>query len=266
MIGTKYGRQLLQSNYWLLAADIRMLTNFLVTQRIRSLRRYHKFLIDCNLRVISSRCIERGRLMPRRPSKQVSPAMVILNLAVPFPFQCSFLRTMTSKFPSSFAAKKARILSSLSVPEIEYEDLSPKGSVDAKIRDLIDEINSQEGWVTTSSCAGRISVYLDGEKTISRTAKTNVVGSGHEIGQDENDDERSESVKAGGKGGGRWLFVSHDPVNGFGKNVGSYCDLFGLQEHDASKHVQMGSDSRLIHFKFEPMVSQSPHQSSDQGV
>ena len=59
-----------------------------------------------------------------------------------------------------FAAKKAKILSQLSVPDAEYSDASPKGSVDDGIRDLIDEINALDGLVTTSSCAGRVSVFV----------------------------------------------------------------------------------------------------------
>jgi tRNA wybutosine-synthesizing protein 3 len=66
--------------------------------------------------------------------------------------------------PPSFIRKKAKILSQLAVPAAEYDDLSPKGSIDDGIRDLIDEINACEAFVTTSSCAGRVSVFLEGQK------------------------------------------------------------------------------------------------------
>ncbi|KAG5927298.1 hypothetical protein E4U53_002888, partial [Claviceps sorghi] len=56
---------------------------------------------------------------------------------------------------TGFAAKKTKILDQLAVPEAEYTDASPKGTIDAGIRELIDEINAAEGFVTTSSCAGR---------------------------------------------------------------------------------------------------------------
>src|SRR5437763_4376424 len=71
---------------------------------------------------------------------------------------------LASPIPASFARKKAAILAALSLPTDEYQDRSPKGSVDDEIRDLIDEINAYDGLVTTSSCAGRIAVFLEGDK------------------------------------------------------------------------------------------------------
>ncbi|KAM7221066.1 DUF207 domain containing protein [Rhypophila decipiens] len=143
-----------------------------------------------------------------------------------------------------FALKKAKILSQLAVPETEYSDLSPKGSVDAGIRNLIDEINSLEGVVTTSSCAGRVSVYLEGHKQLQKKASSGgeaqnaavVSSQAGLLGKDKDgsweakaegavsdDDDADEiaaerrknpssSSAAGGKGGGEWLFVSHDPL------------------------------------------------------
>ncbi len=45
-------------------------------------------------------------------------------------------------------------------------DKSKKGSVDEKIKPLIDEINTKEDYVTTSSCSGRINLLLkiEGDK------------------------------------------------------------------------------------------------------
>lgn len=85
------------------------------------------------------------------------------------------------------------------------------------------------------------------------------------------EDDGGQSTRAmatiagvGGKGGGgRWLFVSHDPVQMEGKLdsepniVGA---LLGMEEpifdgRDGSEAEGMGDGStRLIHFKFEPMV------------
>src|SRR5690349_4766931 len=64
----------------------------------------------------------------------------------------------------SFVAKKSVILSNLSTPASSYEDASPKGSVDIAIVDLIHGINGFDGFVTTSSCSGRISVFVEGKK------------------------------------------------------------------------------------------------------
>ena len=138
-----------------------------------------------------------------------------------------------------FAEKKAKILEQLAVPEAEYTDLSPKGTVDKGIRHLIDEINSTDGFVTTSSCAGRVSVFLEGRKApIAADAVTDTDG-----------DERTSSQVAGvgGKGaGGAWLFVSHDPVPDE-----DWVQTLEFVEGDAS---QQQGVRRLIHFKFEPMV------------
>ncbi|KAK8005179.1 tRNA wybutosine-synthesizing protein [Apiospora arundinis] len=60
----------------------------------------------------------------------------------------------TTTISEDFAARKRKILAQLAVPDDEYTDASPKGTVDAGIRDLIDELNGLDGFVTTSSCGG----------------------------------------------------------------------------------------------------------------
>ena len=158
--------------------------------------------------------------------------------------------------PSSFTVKKNAILASLSIPEATYTDLSPKGSVDAPIKPLLDRINALEGVVTTSSCAGRLSVYLEGNKQ----------GKGHEgRGDPKNNEgfgkESEQAVVSGGKGmGGKWLFVSHEPVD-IHKNSGakeSVTELLGLGSsggHDEALTFNREVDEmRLVRFQFEPMV------------
>jgi tRNA wybutosine-synthesizing protein 3 len=137
--------------------------------------------------------------------------------------------------PTNFEERKARIIRQLDVPETEYNDLSPKGTVDVGIRQLLGEINAVSTLATTSSCAGRTSVYVEGQKS---TAKATVEPS-------------TELVSgAGGKGGGYWLFVSHDPV----KSESSLCKHFGLKETNAASSNGVPAAARLIHFKFEAMV------------
>jgi tRNA wybutosine-synthesizing protein 3 len=147
---------------------------------------------------------------------------------------------------SAFAQKKNRILEALNVPNDSYSDLSPKGSVDEGIRDLITEINAFAGLVTTSSCAGRISVFLEGKKKKKAKAKS--------------EEEEGDGIAGpGGKGGGRWLFVSHDPVtvkatvaadgSRSGENLHS---KFSLER--AERVVCIDAEASLVHFKFEPMV------------
>lgn len=158
--------------------------------------------------------------------------------------------------PPLFAQKKASILAALATPEKEYTDLSPKGSVDEGIKNLINRINSIDGIVTTSSCAGRMSVFLEGSKTMTATNKGG--NGGYEDHGHDTVAARKAPAVPGGKGlGGRWLFVSHEPVE-----VANSCDphpkpiatLLGFAPH----HFTAAPDperSRLIKFQFEPMVS-----------
>ena len=141
--------------------------------------------------------------------------------------------------PPSFLSRKARVLSSLSVPEGSYTDASPKGSVDEGIRNLISWLNGQDGYVTTSSCAGRISVFAEGNKDVGESRHTTVANT------------------SGKGGGGRWLFVSHEPVN----VEGDIHELLGIKPWEATGEMLktgLASKARYIRFAFEPMVSDQP--------
>lgn len=169
---------------------------------------------------------------------------------------------------STFTARKSKILSQLSLPDADYTDLSPKGSVDVGIRDLISEINARDGLVTTSSCAGRVSVYLEGKKSKSSSFSASRPPSQQQQQQSEETNPEtgevgvvvsSSSSTVGGKGGGEWLYVSHDPVPC--RENGIYEELFGLKERRRNSGCDDDDDDgkpdeqgKLIHFKFEPMV------------
>jgi tRNA wybutosine-synthesizing protein 3 len=147
--------------------------------------------------------------------------------------------------PTTFSRKKAKILQDLSVPESEYSDKSPKGSVDEGIRELIDEINGHEGLVTTSSCAGRISVFQE--------------GNGRTIGSDNEGVDLGTSLVVGGKGGGKFLFVSHEPVSiSDAGGLQQLPEIFGLHEASATGEDTDGASRflgrRYVRFAFEPMV------------
>ena len=130
-----------------------------------------------------------------------------------------------------FVLKKKTILEQLELPAEEYHDLSPKGSIDGPIQGLIKEINSIPSLVTTSSCSGRIAVYLEGERCKSS----------------------SKSGSLGGKGGGKWLFISHEPLDMTKQD----CSLYSLFNMESSQtqgaSVPLGA-VRFVHFKFEAMV------------
>jgi len=143
--------------------------------------------------------------------------------------------------PPNFTPKKSTIISALATPSDTYTDLSPKGSVDAGIKSLIDHINTLDGIVTTSSCAGRISVFLEG-------VKTSAGGAG-------------QATVPGGKGmGGRWLFVSHDAVEmplGVESEDRPVTRLLGLKPQQRDVQSVLGPEARFVKFQFEPMVSLS---------
>ena len=158
--------------------------------------------------------------------------------------------------PPSFTAKKTAILASLSAPESAYTDLSPKGSVDAAIKPLIDRINALEGVVTTSSCAGRASVFLEGRKQ-----GKSCEGRGDVQGNKGFGKESEQAAVPGGKGlGGQWLFVSHEPVElpRKGEDKESLSEYLGLgslgAENEASVLIGDVNKMRLVRFQFEPMV------------
>ncbi|KAF1812694.1 hypothetical protein P152DRAFT_507499 [Eremomyces bilateralis CBS 781.70] len=133
-----------------------------------------------------------------------------------------------------FEQKKSLILQELDKPPNEYSDLSPKGSIDAEIRELISNINKSSGLVTTSSCSGRVSVFLEGRRTPS-TADAGTV-----------------SNYSGGKGGGRWLFVSHCPFSTLPK-VDDFHTFLKLS-HGKEPPKVLPQSHKLIHFKFEPFI------------
>ncbi|KAK0633585.1 methyltransferase TYW3-domain-containing protein [Immersiella caudata] len=150
------------------------------------------------------------------------------------------MKTPTPTSSATFIRRKTTILAQLSVPDSEYTDASPKGSVDGGIRTLIDEINNRDGLVTTSSCAGRVSVYLEGQK---KGSKDDVSREG-----------AIQGSAVGGKGGGEWLFVSHEPVEE-GEGERGYEGPFGLGSRGEGSKLGNGmGEGRLIHFKFEPMI------------
>lgn len=119
----------------------------------------------------------------------------------------------------SFAQKKQFILNEIANNSEDNPDDSPKGTIDEALLPLIDSINGHEDFVTTSSCSGRLSVFLEGEK----------------------------ADKVTGKGGGKWLFVSHDP-----KEIDGWPSQVNFSE-DSETH-EFDGHTRYVLFKFEAMI------------
>lgn len=160
------------------------------------------------------------------------------------------------QIPPSFTAKKNAILASLSTPESTYTDLSPKGSVDAAIKPLIHRINALDGVVTTSSCAGRVSVFLEGRKQGKWHEERGNAKNHEGLGK-----ESEQAAVPGGKGmGGKWLFVSHEPVDlsKLGEGKHTLTEVLGLGSSGVQSEALALSgevdEMRLVRFQFEPMV------------
>lgn len=112
-----------------------------------------------------------------------------------------------------FLARKQAVLQALAS---QARDKSKKGGVDSPIRGLIERINQHPCYVTTSSCSGRVSVFLE------PAAK--------------------EQHKKKKKKGGEWVYVSHEPA-----------DAGHLLRSVRDKYLS-GARQGLLVFKYEPFI------------
>lgn len=165
-----------------------------------------------------------------------------------------------------FAAHKSRVLAEVAAPG---PDASPKGSVDVQILPLITRLNQHDRVFTTSSCSGRISVFLEGLKKNSNPGDSRMNQQESKV-LDRGDTAGKAGI--GGKGeGGEWLFVSHDQVDVERKSNQEVAEtLFGNEKDGATAKTfsddegsRLGEDivdfdisytTRFVHLKFEPMV------------
>lgn len=163
-----------------------------------------------------------------------------------------------------FKSHKFRILAEIASPS---PDASPKGSIDVQILPLVDQLNQHDRVFTTSSCSGRVSVFFEGQKKIAtpshseRNQQTPAVGD--PVGK----------AGIGGKGGGKWLFVSHDPVDVERKSDCEVAEMLLGDDEQKLGYVGLGSGdavgfdissaTRFVHLKFEPMVCNPASHWSD---
>lgn len=169
-----------------------------------------------------------------------------------------------------FKAHKSRTLAGIASPS---PDASPKGSIDVQILPLINRLNQHDRVFTTSSCSGRISVFLEGLK---KNAKSSYSEENQQEGKIPVVGDTIGKAGIGGKGeGGKWLFVSHDPVDAERKSehevagmlLGKEMDEVAAEiPGDEQRLVDLGlgsgdavdfdisSATRFVHLKFEPMV------------
>lgn len=124
-----------------------------------------------------------------------------------------------------FDQKKASILREIGETLGDVPDALPKGLIDVQCLPIMAVINRHADMVTTSSCSGRILVFVEGEK----------------------------EGKVGGKGeGGRWLYVNH---------IDTAADRALVFSWYESPEVRFDGDvaalaaaSRCVLFKYEPMI------------
>ncbi|KAJ3188246.1 hypothetical protein HDU85_005396 [Gaertneriomyces sp. JEL0708] len=108
-------------------------------------------------------------------------------------------------------------------------DKSPKGSIDEHAKPLLGAINQCQDLVTTSSCSGRIAVYVDASPN------------------------NLEKVRKGGV----WLSVSHDPLP---NESSSLWQALFPNHSTTSQTLQFCSnatlklDDPIVYFKFEPFI------------
>jgi len=195
---------------------------------------------------------------------------------------------MTSRthIPHSFTKKKSQILSEIrNHDSTDYSDKSPKGTIDSEIIDLIDEINAFDGYVTTSSCAGRVAVFVEGRKATGPAPTTDVNDEGEAGGDSGTAEVETEDASGGppptstsgtaksrpttttaaagpgGKGyGNRWLYVSHSPVPSSHLTSTNPTELSGLFQLVSSGRPSSSSTAlphpspRLIKLSFSPLI------------
>lgn len=148
---------------------------------------------------------------------------------------------------AQFRQRKVALLTGL---QSNARDASPKGSIDEEILPLVIQLNKYDGVVTTSSCAGRMVCYLEGAKVLTHSSTSSSL------------DTSTDQASLGGKGGGRWLYVSHKPYS-MNNDSGSSMNLFDdikYMEPDPKAVMPSGlniasSSTRFVRLKFESMVS-----------
>jgi tRNA wybutosine-synthesizing protein 3 len=134
-------------------------------------------------------------------------------------------------FQREFELRKEIVLKALASAE---KDKSRKGGVDAPIADLINCINSHPCFFTTSSCSGRVSIFLEQP---------------HAPLLSDPYHEAESNGKAGAKSkvklGGSWVYVSHEPAK-----VDEVVTTVRRLYQGAKQEQDLG----LLVFRFEPFI------------
>ncbi|KAL3762330.1 hypothetical protein ACHAWU_003835 [Discostella pseudostelligera] len=173
----------------------------------------------------------------------------------------------------SFTSIRERNLRTLYGDGGGVDDRSPKGSVDVKIRPLVDLINRHPDYVTLSSCSGRVALF-------DPTAGYHIIESGADTAEngadidhvDDHDDkiderrsdaingstsDRNRTTNSSGKGhGGKWIFVTHDILPDLGTQIIHSLKKIGRERLQPGSNASLAAPSTSsmlpITFKHEP--------------
>lgn len=135
-----------------------------------------------------------------------------------------------------FELRKEVVLKAL---KSEEKDKSRKGGVDAPIADLIGCINSHPSFFTTSSCSGRVSIFLERPAALLNSDPYHAAAEG----------AQNDSGSAGGaaktkaKQGGRWMYVTHEPAK-----------ADDVVETVRRLYEEETEPDGLLMFRFEPFI------------
>lgn len=168
--------------------------------------------------------------------------------------EMAIIMTPSSTHPSilpnfrSLRERNLRTLYGTTVDETINLDKSPKGSVDDKIRPLVDLINQNQDYVTLSSCSGRVALFDPAGGGLDYDNNGDVKEQGQDVlAHDHNQElknvtnnesvdhdgdampqsqqstptilKNEKSTKISGKGRGKWIFVTHDILPDLGSQM-----------------------------------------------
>ena len=161
---------------------------------------------------------------------------------------------MLPSFPSLRERNLRTLYGDTKISDYTDNDKSPKGSVDVKIRSLVDLINIHPEYVTLSSCSGRVAMFDPAGSHHDDSAGSNTTDVEEEKTATEQGEGISKSKDKGtyisGKGRGKWIFVTHDILPDLGSQIIQSLQTVGQERLTLS--TESANNNAPITFKHEP--------------
>lgn len=135
-----------------------------------------------------------------------------------------------------FAQRKAQTLAELA---LDAGDFSRAGHVDERARPIVALVNSHPSFFTTSSCAGRVSLFAD----------------------------PTSATRAAGMKGGEWVYVNHDPADADAVVAAVRRKLGDARDEDAAEDAAapVPDPECTLVLRFEPFILSVEASSIDEG-